>query len=565
MKLTKSLACLVMISMFFSVASAVPTNKIIEQLEALTIGEPAINLKDLKTPENDLEISKETKQTAIQEVLQEIRKNKEIPIIVWVNKDYSAKKVLKDLRNFELKYIYDELNGFAGTATKEIVDFLINDERVDYIAYDQIVKANLMHSRVLIEADTVESNYSITGQGIGVCHLDTGINYNHVNLANSYSGGYDFINNDPDPIDDNGHGTLTAGVIASDHTTRRGVSPGVNLVAVKVLDASATGQFSDITAGINWCITNKPIHNIQIISMSLGTDQTYNPGTSPGYSDPALQTAYDNHMTAVASSGNNGDLTGISYPAISPYTISVGSSYDFFLGNQQYTFGSFSCTDLGIIPDMISCFSNRASFLDLLAPGAGITSTSTSGSFAPTAGTSMAAPHVSGTIALMKERNSQMTVKQIKKILKDSSNTIYDNSTGLTFPRVNSLDAVEKVPYIKKTGTFYPGNTIDIEISDPTNAGNLYFALLSLGNSPGITLPNGLVIPINPDFIFAFSIQPSTIFIHNIGLLDNNGEATATLNLPNIPIIQTFTIHSSFITANKTSLEIESVGNSIIL
>ena len=176
----------------------------------------------------------------------------------------------------------------------------------------------------------------------------------------------------------------------------------------------------------------------------------------------------------------------------------------------------------------------------------------------------MAAPHVSGTIALMKQRNPQMTVAQIENILKTTGVPIYDNATGLTFPRINALNAVRAVPFIKKTGTFYPGNTVQIEISDPLNPGNLYFVLLSLGNYPGMPLPNGLVIPINPDFLFGFSIQQSPIFVNNIGGLNSSGKATATLYLPNITGLETFTVYSSFITANS-SLDIEAIGNSITL
>ena len=202
--------------------------------------------------------------------MQKLEESNEVPILVWVKKDYSLNEIIESLEGFKTKYIYDQLNGFSGTATREAINNLIEDERVDYIVFDQIVKANLIQSRPLIQANLVETNYNITGQGVGVCHLDTGVNYNHVNLAGAYRGGYDFVNNDPDPMDDHGHGTATAGVIASNHTTRRGISPKVNLLAIKVLDSNGAGTWSGLAAGINWCIANKNLYNISIISMSLG-------------------------------------------------------------------------------------------------------------------------------------------------------------------------------------------------------------------------------------------------------------------------------------------------------
>ena len=277
MAVSKVLTMFVIALSFVAIASSLSAEEFLNQIST---GEnnPKIDIQKIastaKVPEQH--ISPETKQIAYAEILQKLNEKLEIPIIVWVNKEYNTKEVLKDFKNIKIKYIYKSLNGFAGTANEKEISALHNDQRINYIAFDrQDVGGHLLQSRAVIQANTVESNYSLRGTGVGVCHLDTGINYNHASLVQAYAGGYDFVNNDPDPFDDNGHGTATAGVIASNATLFRGIAPKVNLLAVKVLNASATGSSSNIAAGIDWCITNKNTYNISVISMSSASISTY--------------------------------------------------------------------------------------------------------------------------------------------------------------------------------------------------------------------------------------------------------------------------------------------------
>ena len=526
-------------------------------------GQANINLNQIMNSANPQEnsIPQESKQIAYEEIAQKLKESEQVSIIVWLKKEASVKDVLKDFKNLNIKYSYEELNGFATSVNGEELLALKNDERIDYPALDKIVETHLLQSRAIVQANTVESNYSLRGNGVGVCHLDTGINYNHPYLVQAYAGGYDFVNNDPDPMDDHGHGTATAGVIASNHTFVRGMAPKVNLLAVKVLNASGFGTESNVVAGINWCLTNKNQYNISVISMSLGTASTYTPATSPASYDPALQAVYNANIVPVASSGNNGNLAQISYPAVSPYVISVGATYDANTGSQTWTFNGFSCTESPVLNTM-TCFGNRASFLDLVAPGAIISTLNWPSNFNSYVGTSFSAPHVSGTIALMKQRNPQMTVSQIENILKSTSAPVYDSATGITFKRINAWNAVNSVPYLNQTGTLIPGGVIALNINDAQNPGATYVAALSLGNYPGIPLPNGLTIPLNIDDILLFSLQPNPIITNNIGVLDNNGRATSTIYLPYVPGIQNLNIYSAFVTINNTSGEVLSISNS---
>lgn len=532
-----------------------------------TKGAAQFRVRDIKTiakgTDNEApEIDKENKKIALAEVNRKAIESNAIDVIVWVKKDYSYKHVMRSLRNFKVKHVFDEFNGFSGTARKDALERLKKDKRVDYIAFDAPVRASLEESVPMIRADLVAANYNLRGEGIGVCHLDSGINYNIPELAGAYAGGYDFVNNDSDPFDDNGHGTVTAGVIVSSDPTNKGVAPASRLYVAKVLDAGGFGFSSHVTAGINWCIANKEAFNLSVISMSLATFETYDRLNSPGYSDVALQAAYNANIPVVACAGNMGNTTGVAYPAVSPYVIPVTGVYDSNMPLFQFGLNNFTCTDHATSPDMVPCFANRADFVELAAPASVITTTSWFGGAMDVSGTSVASPHVASTIALMKQRNPEMTVEQIKTILVNTGVPVYDPATSLTFSRIDALSAVESVPYLTTVGTLFPGNTINLEISDPQNAGQLYFAVLGFGNDVGIPLSNGLRLPINPDGLFTYSLSPNPLISNNIGFLDANGTATATVQIPPIPGIENYTLYAGFATARTDLGAFLSVSNS---
>ena len=163
-----------------------------------------------------------------------------------------------------------------------------------------------------IGAGTVHDG-SNKGAGVKVAIIDSGIYYDHPDLDDNYAGGYDFVNNDSDPVDDNGHGTHVAGTVAAedDGAGVVGVAPGARLYALKVLDASGSGSFSDVIAALQWCVDN----GIQVTNNSYGSSK--NPGGT-------VQAAFDNAVADagilhVASAGNSGNPKGkgnnVGYPA----------------------------------------------------------------------------------------------------------------------------------------------------------------------------------------------------------------------------------------------------------
>ncbi len=270
-------------------------------------------------------------------------------------------------------------------------------------------------------------NYTgYTGAGSVVAVLDTGINYNHPELSSSYVGGKDFVNNDMDPMDDNGHGTHVAGLITADGAVARakGVAPDASILAGKVLSASGSGSFSNIIAAIYWAADNA---DVDVISMSLGTSRTFKTSNCDSYI-PDLTTAINYAVSkgkaVVVAAGNS--KTGVSSPGCVSGTITVGAvnSADSIA---SWSGRGFAMKDHGVV-----------------APGVSLYSAYLGTSYATMSGTSMATPVVSGTIALMKQKNPGLSVAQIKNILwttsVDKGSAGYDTTYG--HGRVDAYSAV---------------------------------------------------------------------------------------------------------------------------
>lgn len=202
--------------------------------------------------------------------------------------------------------------------------------------------------------------------------LDTGVTLNHPDLIQKLVPGYNFIRNNNNPTDDNGHGTHVAGIAAA--ATNNGVGiAGVGyqtrIMPVKVLDAGGGGSTSDVAAGINFAINN----GAKVISMSLGGSS----GSSTMQS--AVNLAWNNDVVLVGAAGNGGSAAK-TFPSAYDNVIAVGA------------------TDPN---DQRADFSNYGFWVDVAAPGSSITSTSREGGYKLMSGTSMAAPHVAGLAALL--------------------------------------------------------------------------------------------------------------------------------------------------------------------
>ncbi|MFF1760926.1 S8 family serine peptidase [Streptomyces sp. NPDC058266] len=169
------------------------------------------------------------------------------------------------------------------------------------------------------------------GKGVTVAVLDSGVDYSHPDLGGALGkghkvvGGYDFVNGDADPMDDNGHGTHVAGIIAGKAAEKggvTGVAPGADLLAYKVMDAAGEGYTSDIVAGIEAAIDPANPHRADVINMSIGS---YGDGHDP--LGMAATAATKTGVVVVASAGNEGPDSGtVGSPAAADGVIAVGAS-----------------------------------------------------------------------------------------------------------------------------------------------------------------------------------------------------------------------------------------------
>ncbi|MBW2991630.1 S8 family serine peptidase, partial [Candidatus Woesearchaeota archaeon] len=264
--------------------------------------------------------------------------------------------------------------GFAGKISKKELKDLLNNPGVAEIIEDPVLYPSTSDSIPLINADDVHdlsvNNNKLDGEGQNICVLDTGIDYNHPDLAGKIINGPDYANDDSDPMDTHGHGTHVAGIALA-------AAPGSKIVNVQVCNSQCYG--SDISAGVQWCNNNKDEYNISVISISIQDYNSWIPDNCPTWMDSYLQSAYNNNIFSAVCSGNQGSTTGVGYPGCSPYTVSVGSSTK---------------------SDGVSSFSNRGPNLDLMAPGESIVSTCKGGGYCTKSGTSMSTPHVAGAAAL---------------------------------------------------------------------------------------------------------------------------------------------------------------------
>ncbi len=226
-----------------------------------------------------------------------------------------------------------------------------------------------------VHAGTFGGNVQpVLGTGVKVAVIDTGIDYTHPDLTMNYAGGYDFVNNDSDPYDDQGHGTHVAGTIAAlrNGTGAVGVSPEASLYGLKVLGADGSGSWSGIISSLDWCIAN----GISVANLSLGS--SFYPGSAV---ENAFKNAAASGLVIISSAGNAGAGTDtVSYPAKFPGVIAVASTTS---------------------SDQRSSFSSTGPTVEIAAPGSSIYSTLAGGGYGYMSGTSMASPHVAGVAALI--------------------------------------------------------------------------------------------------------------------------------------------------------------------
>jgi subtilisin family serine protease len=245
--------------------------------------------------------------------------------------------------------------------------------------------------------------------------------------------------------DDHGHGSNVSGIVTSaGRVAPAGVAPDAKLVAVKVLDSqNRFSGISQVLAGLDWVLATRP--DVRVVNMSLGTGAQFE-----GYCDrgaswtvavaEAIGALRARGTLAFACSMNTGSPRELAAPACIAGVVAVGATYD-----SDFTSAtSLGCTDAPAAADAVTCFSNSGVALDLLAPGAPITSAGLSGGRSTFRGTSQASPHAAGAAALLLELNPGLGPDQLEALLVATGRPVLDPRNGLTFPRVDVAAAATR-------------------------------------------------------------------------------------------------------------------------
>jgi hypothetical protein len=331
---------------------------------------------------------------------------------------------------------------FFGTAVqvpRAMISQIASLNYVKKVHVDVQVQALLDHSVHQIHADSVWITLGTQGDSIVVGILDTGIDYFNIALGGGFGpgykviDGYDFVNNDADPIDDYGHGTHVAGIVAANSVSLKGVAPHAKLMAFKVLDQYGSGSESTVLAGIERTADpnddGNPDDMVDVVNMSLG---------GSGSPDDALSTAVDNAVklgiTFCIAAGNSYNNFTIGSPGTARRAITVGG-----VDENDYM-ASFSSKG----PNS-SIYSIKP---EVVAPGVNILSTLPNNSSGRYSGTSMATPHVAGVCALLKSLHRSWTPSQIKSALMSTALDLQQEAMTQGAGRIDALKAAKAALFV---------------------------------------------------------------------------------------------------------------------
>jgi subtilisin family serine protease len=378
------------------------------------------------------------------------------------------------------------VNAISCSASSDVIYHIARHNDVEVIAYDEMkyllwdeeVKAvepargmtqNITH----VKADDVW-DLGYTGEGVMVAVIDTGVNFNHIDLADHLwdggeeypNHGYNTIENSHDVSDGFGHGTHCAGVVCGDGTsgTQTGIAPNATLMCIKVMDDTGYGSATSISAGMEFAIE----HGADVLNMSLGI-----PFASAAVREmlrEACVNALQCGIAAAVAVGNDGQLQ-ISFPVPNNVRVPGGCPPPWIHPDQESNAGGLSCCiAVGAVDfnNVRAPFSSYGPFTwqetsyadypyepgmglirpDLSAPGVGIISANPNNNNGHVSmdGTSQAAPCVAGVIALMLEKNPELTPAEISMILETTAVKIEDNKNNYTGSGcIDALAAIQSI------------------------------------------------------------------------------------------------------------------------
>ncbi len=353
--------------------------------------------------------------------------NFEKDVLALENSSRNAKgKPSVDIKKILKKKYKHVFNGAAVELSSETLTAIKQLSYVEDVYPDVEVKVDLNESVPLIRADQVWNELGITGKGVVVSIVDTGVDYTHPDLGGSaifpsakVIGGYDCYNNDNDPMDDHYHGTHVAGIVAANGQLR-GVAYEASLMAYKVLSAYGSGYSSTIIQGIE--LSTDPDGDpatddgADVINISLGGS-----GNPDDPMSQAVDNAVDSGVVVAVAAGNSYNYWRLLSPGVARKALTVGAS------DKTNQLASFSSKG-----PVVGTYSIKP---DVTAPGVNILASQLGGGNRSLSGTSMATPHVAGTAALLLQSNPSLTPAQVKNILMgtavDIGYDVFSQGSGL--------------------------------------------------------------------------------------------------------------------------------------
>ena len=415
--------------------------------------------------------------------------------IVTLKPGWDATQEIKRLGGRIRRHL-DLIDGQAIELPNVAIKKLADHPTVESLHYDRPTAGVMNRTAVTVGARAVQTDYGYTGAGVGVALIDSGVTQWHNDLTpqtrssvirtkdgKRVAESIDFVNGQSYSYDDNGHGTHVAGIIVGNGLDSggayAGIAPSAHLLSLKVLDQQGKGVISDVIAALKWVFDNRSGYNIRVVNLSVGAAVTESYLTDP--LTRAVKRVVDAGVVVVCAAGNLGtnpqgqiQYGGITAPANAPWVLTVGAySHE----------GTVSRSD-----DVMAAYSSRgptaidfAAKPDVVAPGTGTVSMADATSLLFTtradfllsglatnpiqrylslSGTSMAAPVVTGTVALMMQANPSLTPNMAKAIIQYTAQK-YDNYNALTQGAgfVNAYGAVQLARFFR---TATAGSTLPI-------------------------------------------------------------------------------------------------------